>query len=149
MAKKRDIISINIDKLKPNEDNPRTIKNDRFEKLCQSIKEFPEMLNIRPIVADNDLKILGGNMRFQACKVLNFKKVPVIIVDDFNESQINQFVIKDNVSHGDWDYDSLGNDWDAQSLDDWGLNVWTNNDIEEIDEKPLNICESCGQKIRK
>tara|TARA_R100001440_G_scaffold32347_1_gene50944 strand:+ start:435 stop:884 length:450 start_codon:yes stop_codon:yes gene_type:complete len=149
LAKKRDIISINIDKLKPNEDNPRTIKNDRFEKLCQSIKEFPEMLNIRPIVADNDLKILGGNMRFQACKVLNFKKVPVIIVDDFNESQINQFVIKDNVSHGDWDYDSLGNDWDAQSLDDWGLNVWTNNDIEEIDEKPLNICESCGQKIRK
>lgn len=149
MAKKRDIISINIEKLKPNEDNPRTIKNDRFEKLCQSIKEFPEMLNIRPIVADNDLKILGGNMRFQACKVLNFKKVPVIIVDDFNESQINQFVIKDNVSHGDWDYDSLGNDWDAQSLDDWGLNVWTNNDIEEIDEKPLNICESCGQKIRK
>jgi ParB-like chromosome segregation protein Spo0J len=88
-------------------------------------------------------------MRFQACKVLEFKKVPVIIVDDFNESQINQFVIKDNVSHGDWDYDSLGNDWDAQSLDDWGLNVWTNNDIEEIDEKPLNICESCGQKIRK
>ena len=149
MAKKRDIVNINIDKLKPNEDNPRTIKNDRFEKLCQSIKEFPEMLNIRPIVADNDLKILGGNMRFQACKVLNFKKVPVIIVDDFNESQINQFVIKDNVSHGDWDYDSLGNDWDAQSLDDWGLNVWTNNDIEEIDEKPLNICESCGQKIRK
>lgn len=149
MAKKRDIININIEKLKPNEDNPRTIKNDRFEKLCQSIKEFPEMLNIRPIVADNDLKILGGNMRFQACKVLEFKKVPVIIVDDFNESQINQFVIKDNVSHGDWDYDSLGNDWDAQSLDDWGLNVWTNNDIEEIDEKPLNICESCGQKIRK
>ncbi len=149
MAKKRDIININIEKLKPNEDNPRTIKNDRFEKLCQSIKEFPEMLNIRPIVADNDFKILGGNMRFQACKVLEFKKVPVIIVDDFNESQINQFVIKDNVSHGDWDYDSLGNDWDAQSLDDWGLNVWTNNDIEEIDEKPLNICESCGQKIRK
>jgi len=149
LAKKRDIVNINIDKLKPNEDNPRTIKNDRFEKLCQSIKEFPEMLNIRPIVADNNLKILGGNMRFQACKVLNFKKVPVIIVDDFNESQINQFVIKDNVSHGDWDYDSLGNDWDAQSLDDWGLNVWTNNDIEEIDEKPLNICESCGQKIRK
>lgn len=149
MAKKRDIVNININKLKPNEDNPRTIKNDRFEKLCQSIKEFPEMLNIRPIVADNDLKILGGNMRFQACKVLNFKKVPVIIVDDFNESQINQFVIKDNVSHGDWDYDSLGNDWDAQSLDDWGLNVWTNNDIEEIDEKPLSICESCGQKIRK
>ena len=149
MAKKRDIVNINIDKLKPNEDNPRTIKNDRFEKLCQSIKEFPEMLNIRPIVADNDFRILGGNMRFQACKVLGFKKVPVIIVDDFNESQINQFVIKDNVSHGDWDYDSLGNDWDAQSLDDWGLNVWTNNDIEEIDEKPLNICESCGQKIRK
>ena len=149
MAKKRDIVNINIDKLKPNEDNPRTIKNDRFEKLCQSIKEFPEMLNIRPIVADNDFRILGGNMRFQACKVLEFKKVPVIIVDDFNESQINQFVIKDNVSHGDWDYDSLGNDWDAQSLDDWGLNVWTNNDIEEIDEKPLNICESCGQKIRK
>jgi|TARA_B100001027_G_C16171045_1_gene286999 ParB-like chromosome segregation protein Spo0J len=149
LAKKRDIININIEKLKPNEDNPRTIKNDRFEKLCQSIKEFPEMLNIRPIVADNDFKILGGNMRFQACKVLEFKKVPVIIVDDFNESQINQFVIKDNVSHGDWDYDSLGNDWDAQSLDDWGLNVWTNNDIEEIDEKPLNICESCGQKIRK
>jgi len=149
LAKKRDIVNINIDKLKPNEDNPRTIKNDRFEKLCQSIKEFPEMLNIRPIVADNDFRILGGNMRFQACKVLEFKKVPVIIVDDFNESQINQFVIKDNVSHGDWDYDSLGNDWDAQSLDDWGLNVWTNNDIEEIDEKPLNICESCGQKIRK
>lgn len=149
MAKKRDIVNINIDKLKPNEDNPRTIKNDRFEKLCQSIKEFPEMLNIRPIVVDNDFRILGGNMRFQACKVLEFKKVPVIIVDDFNESQINQFVIKDNVSHGDWDYDSLGNDWDAQSLDDWGLNVWTNNDIEEIDEKPLNICESCGQKIRK
>lgn len=99
-----------ISQIKVNPNNPRLIKDDKFEKLVKSIKEFPEMLDIRPIVVNSDMVILGGNMRFKACKEAGLKEIPVIIADNLSEAQQREFLIKDNVSGGEWDTDQL-NDW--------------------------------------
>ena len=111
-----------ISDIKPNPQNPRTIKDDNFKKLVQSIKDFPEMLDARPLVLNKDNVILGGNMRFKASKEAGLKEVPVKIVD-WSEEKQREFVIKDNVSGGDWDWDLLANEWDAEELDAWGLDL--------------------------
>lgn len=121
---------INIGKLKPNEENPRYIKEDKFNKLVKSIKEFPQMLDLRPIVVNSDYVILGGNMRYKACVEAGLKKVPVIVADNLTAMQENEFIIKDNVSGGDWDWDVLANEWDTAQLSDWGLDVFTGADVE-------------------
>ena len=126
-----EIIKISEVKLNPN--NPRLIKDDKFKKLVQSIKDFTEMLNIRPIVVNQDMIILGGNMRFKACKEAGLKEVPIIITD-LTEEQQKEFLIKDNVSGGEWDWDILANDWDVKKLEDWGLDGFP---FEE-EEKELN-----------
>ena len=108
-------------KLNPN--NPRLIKDDKFTKLVQSIKDFPEMLDIRPIVVNSDMVILGGNMRFKACKEVGLKEVPVIVADSLTQEQQREFLIKDNVSGGEWDWDLLANEWDSQHLEEWGLDI--------------------------
>ena len=110
-------------KLKLNPNNPRTIKDTNFNKLVNSIKEFPEMLEIRPIVVNSDLVVLGGNMRLRACKEAGLKEVPYIIADDLTEEKQRECVIKDNVSGGEWDWEILANEWDADSLLKWGLDV--------------------------
>lgn len=121
-------------KLKLNPDNPRTIKDTNFNKLVNSIKEFPEMLEIRPIVVNKDLVVLGGNMRLRACKEAGLKEVPYIIADDLTEEKQREFVIKDNVSGGEWDWEILANEWDAMELNEWGLDVPTFiEEEEEID----------------
>lgn len=112
---------VNDIKLNPN--NPRIIKDDKFKKLVKSIQEFPEMLDIRPIVVNSDMVILGGNMRFRACKEAGLKEIPVIIADNLSEEQQKQFLIKDNVSGGEWDWDMLANEWDVEQLDEWGLDL--------------------------
>ncbi len=117
-VKKVDIKSI---KLNPN--NPRLIKDDKFKKLVQSIKNFPEMLDIRPIVVNQDMIILGGNMRYKACQEAGLKEIP-IIVTDLTEEQQREFLIKDNVSGGEWDWDMLANEWEVEQLTEWGLDVW-------------------------
>jgi ParB-like chromosome segregation protein Spo0J len=115
-------IKTKLSEVKLNPNNPRLIKDDNFKKLVQSIKDFPEMLDIRPIVVNADMVILGGNMRFKACKEAGLKEVPIIVADNLTEEQQREFLIKDNVSGGEWDW-SLLNDWDSEQLEDWGLNV--------------------------
>jgi hypothetical protein len=112
-----------IGSIKPNPSNPRTIRDERFHKLVQSIKDFPEMLELRPIVTDADRVVLGGNMRLKACKAAGLKTVPVVVADHLTESQRREFIVKDNVGFGDWDWDALANEWDAGELAEWGLDV--------------------------
>jgi hypothetical protein len=112
-----------IEELRLNPDNPRFIKEDKYKKLLASIREFPEMLDLRPIVVDSEGIVLGGNMRLRACKEAGLKEVPVIYADQLTEEQKREFIIKDNVGFGEWDWDVLGNEWDLQALTDWGLDV--------------------------
>jgi hypothetical protein len=114
------IVKLSEVKLNPN--NPRLIKDDKFKKLVQSIKDFPEMLNIRPIVVNQDMIILGGNMRYKACKEAGLKEIP-IIKTDLTEEQQREFLIKDNTSGGEWDWEVLANEWDNEQLEEWGLDL--------------------------
>jgi hypothetical protein len=111
-----------VSQIKPNPNNPRLIKDDKFKKLVQSIKDFPDMLNKRPIVVNKDMIVLGGNMRLKACIEAGMKDVPVIVAD-WSEEQQREFIIKDNVSGGEWDWDILANEWDAKQVADWGLDI--------------------------
>ena len=114
---------VNISEVKPNPNNPRIIKDDKFAKLVQSIKDFPKMLEIRPIVVNADMIVLGGNMRLKACKEAGLKKVHIIKAEDLTEEQQREFIIKDNVSGGEWDWEQLANEWNSEDLDKWGLDV--------------------------
>jgi site-specific DNA-methyltransferase (adenine-specific) len=116
-------ITVKISEVKSNPNNPRIIKDDKFQKLVKSIKEFPEMLNIRPIVVNADMIVLGGNMRLKACKEAGLKEVAIIKAEDLTEDQQKQFIIKDNVGFGEWDWEDLANNWDAEQLTDWGLDI--------------------------
>jgi hypothetical protein len=119
-------------KIKLNPNNPRLIKDDKFKKLVQSIKDFPEMLDIRPIVVNADMIILGGNMRYKACVEAGLKEIPVIVADKLTEEQQREFLIKDNTSGGEWDWEMLANEWDAEQLEDWGLttpSIYNGEDI--------------------
>ena len=116
-------IKVKISEVKSNPNNPRIIKDDKFAKLVKSIKEFPEMLNIRPIVVNADMVVLGGNMRLKACKEAGIKEVSIIKADDLTDEQQKQFIIKDNVGFGEWDWEDLANNWDAEQLTDWGLDI--------------------------
>ena len=126
-------IKTKISEVKLNPNNPRLIKDDNFKKLVQSIKDFPEMLDIRPIVVNADMVILGGNMRFKACKEAGLKEVPIIIADNLNEQQQREFLIKDNVSGGEWDFEILANEWDTEQLEEWGLEIPSFEENEDFD----------------
>jgi DNA modification methylase len=117
------ITTTKLTDIKSNPNNPRIIKDDKFKKLVASIKEFPQMLSLRPIVVNDDMIVLGGNMRLKACKEAGLKEVPVIKASDLNEDQQKAFIIKDNVGYGEWDWDMLANEWDAEELVEWGLDV--------------------------
>ena len=112
-----------INLIKPNPNNPRIIKDDKFKKLVQSIKDFPQMLELRPIVIDENNIVLGGNMRLKACQELGLKDVPTIYAKDLTEDQKKEFIIKDNVGFGEWNWDDLANEWDAEQLTEWGLDL--------------------------
>ena len=129
-------MKLEINKLKPNKANPRIIKDKKFKKLIKSIKEFPEMLDLRPIVVDEDMTILGGNMRYKACIDAGLKEVPVTIAKGLTDAQKQEFIVKDNVGFGEWEWDMLANEWDSVQLAEWGLDVWENQDdvIEEEEE---------------
>lgn len=115
--------TISIKKLKPNPANPRTIKDDKFHKLVQSVKSFPEMLKLRPIVVNDQYEVLGGNMRLRACIEAGMKEVTIIRASELTEDQQREFIIKDNVGFGEWDMDALANEWDAKELQEWGLDL--------------------------
>jgi len=128
----------NITEIKANPKNPRIIKDDKFEKLVQSIKDFPEMLEKRPLVCftdtDKKLVVLGGNMRLKAAKEVGLKELPILLADDWTEEQKTQFLIKDNVGFGEWNWDELANEWDATNLEDWGLSIPNFNSNVNLDD---------------
>jgi len=106
-----------------NPNNPRIIKDDKFKKLVKSIEEFPEMLEKRPIIVNEDMIVLGGNMRLKACKEAGLKEIPIIKVTGWSEEKQKEFVIKDNSGFGEWDWDMLANEWDVETLEEWGLDI--------------------------
>lgn len=131
---------VKINEIKSNELNPRWIKDSKFEKLVKSIKEFPEMLELRPIVVDENMTILGGNMRYKACVEAGLKEIPIIIANKLSETQKKEFIIKDNIGFGEWDWDILSNEWNVDELNNWSLDVpkWEdvsfNTEIEDTGE---------------
>jgi hypothetical protein len=145
-------IKVNIAELKENPENPRYIKDSKFKKLVKSIKEFPEMLEKRPIVVDENMVVLGGNMRLRACKSAGLFEVWIDKAIGWTEEQKREFIVKDNVGFGEWDWDILANDWDASDVESWGLDVWQDPLDEEEDmqddtkeKDPKDICEYCGK----
>lgn len=124
--------TVPIGKIKANPNNPRTIKDDKFFKLVQSLKDLPEMAKVRPVVVNQDMVVLGGNMRLKAMKEAGWKEAPVEIVD-WDEDKQRQFIIKDNVGFGEWDWEMLANEWDAEQLDDWGLDIPAFDDPKELE----------------
>lgn len=114
---------VNIKEIKPNENNPRIISDYKFKNLVKSIKDFPEMLEKRPLVVDEDMVVLGGNMRLKALQQAGIKEVHVDIAKDWTDEQKKEFIIKDNLSFGEWDWDILSNEWETKELDDWGMQV--------------------------
>jgi hypothetical protein len=130
---------VNIQEIKNNENNPRIIKDYKFKQLVKSIKEFPEMLKLRPIVVNSEMIVLGGNMRLKACKEAGLKEVWILKADELTEQQQREFIVKDNVGFGEWDWDILANEWNNQQLEDWGLDlILTDDDLEEM-KNPNNI----------
>ena len=118
-----DIQVVKIKDINSNPNNPRVIKDDKFHKLCESIKAFPKMLELRPIVVNDDMVVLGGNMRLKALKHLGLTEAPVIKASELTEDQQRQFIIKDNAGFGEWDWDMLANEWNIEELEQWGLDV--------------------------
>ncbi len=129
-----------LSEIKPNPNNPRVLRDDRFAKLKQSIEEFPKMLALRPMVVDNDGVILGGNMRYRVLQDLGYKEIPdewVKRADELTEDEKRRFIIADNVGFGDWDWDELGNNWDQEELVEWGLEIpgWGEEEVEAEDDE--------------
>jgi hypothetical protein len=128
---------VKINEVKPNPKNPRLIKDEKFKKLVKSIQEFPDMLNKRPLIVFTDVDskyvVLGGNMRLKACKEVGIKEIPVIVADEWTEEQKAEFLIKDNVGFGEWDWDGLANEWDTEKLQDWGLDLPLDVSVEELE----------------
>jgi len=117
------VLKVKISDVKTNPKNPRLIKDDKFKKLVKSIQEFPQMLELRPIVVDENNIVLGGNMRLKACIEVGLKEVFIVKADDLTEQQKDEFIVKDNVGFGEWDWDILANEWDTEKLQDWGLSL--------------------------
>ena len=142
------IETIKVSEIVPNENNPRIIKEDKFKRLVESIKTFPEMLQVRPLVIDENNVVLGGNMRLKACIEAGLKDLPVIRCTNWSEERKSEFIIKDNVGFGEWDWNILANEWDVHPLVDWGLDVWETepeevegltdeDDVPEAPEEPI------------
>lgn len=113
---------VKVSQVKANPNNPRVIKDDKFRKLVKSLQDFPDMAKVRPIVVNTDMIVLGGNMRLKAMKEAGWKEVPVEVVD-WPEDKQREFIIKDNVGFGEWDWEMIANEWDAEQLTDWGLDI--------------------------
>ena len=137
-----------IQEIKSNPNNPRICKDHKFKQLVKSIQDFPQMLELRPIVIDENNMVLGGNMRLKACLEAGLTDVPVIHANNLTEAQKKEFIIKDNISFGEHDWDALANEWNIIELDEWGLDIpaFANNDIEEPKDnaKGGKTCPNCG-----
>lgn len=160
-AKKKQPMII-ISSLKENQNNPRFITGEKFEKLVKSIRDFPQMMELRPIIVDENNVIQGGNMRFKALQELKYKEIPDTWVKqgkDLTPEQWREFVIKDNVGFGEWDWDALANEWDTEELKDWGLDIhnWaagvdennmTDEDVDIMEDfDPIGIAKDCQRVV--
>ena len=114
---------VKLSDIRPNPNNPRVIKDDKFKKLVKSITDFPQMLELRPIVVNDEMIVLGGNMRLKALEHLGIEETFIIKASDLTQKQEQEFIIKDNVGYGEWDWDQLANEWDVEDLDEWGLDL--------------------------
>jgi len=136
------IKKVSITEVKPNGSNPRIIKDPKFKQLVQSIQEFPEMLELRPIIVNSDMVILGGNMRYKACMDAGIKEIPIMIADSLDEAKQKEFIVKDNVGFGEWDWDIVNSEWDASNLEEWGLDLPEYTDTEvEAEEDDFEVAE--------
>ena len=140
----------NIAEIKETLNNPRLIKDNKFKLLVKSIKQSPWMLNLRPIVVDETMTILGGNMRLRACKAVGMFEVPVYIATGLTQAEKKEFIIKDNVGFGEWDWDIIANEWDLQELIEWGVDLPVYDlplDDEDLKNKnnDKEVCELCGK----
>lgn len=131
-------------KLRKHPDNPRIIKDDKFYKLVESIKKNPEFLEKKPIVVNEDMKVLAGNMRLRALEHLGIKEVLVDIAEGWSEEKQSNFVIIDNSHYGEWDYNMLSNEWNIEDLKNWGVDIPTPLDFEEEKEEKVK-CDCCGK----
>lgn len=169
----RDIKLIKISELKVNEDNPRYINDAKFTLLKRSIENFPEMLTLRPIIVNHENVVLGGNMRLRAAADLGLTEIPVIQAGDLTPKQQREFIIKDNVSFGKWDWDLITNEWSEKELSEWGMsgpaafdpNLSPATDYSDVSDDDMNkakqsmdaniaksekievICPSCGEEF--
>jgi hypothetical protein len=132
---------VNIDEIRPHEDNPRIIDTYKFNSLLESLKEFPDMLEARPIVVDNQGRVVAGNMRYLACKELGYSEVPVKVVE-LPDDKIRELMVKDNVSYGEWDYSVLEKDWNMDLFDKWLGN-------QSIDYSALGEYEDLDNKVNQ
>jgi hypothetical protein len=139
--KQINILPCKISEVKSNPNNPRIIKDDKFKKLVKSIQEFPQMLELRPIVVNAEMVVLGGNMRLKACKEAGLKEVPIIMADELTEEQQKEFIVKDNVGFGEWDWDVLANEWDAVQLEEWGLDGFPFEEVTELEAEEDDYTE--------
>jgi DNA modification methylase len=137
---------MNINEIKPNPNNPRIIKDIKFKQLVKSIQDFPQMLELRPIVIDENNMVLGGNMRLKACIEAGLTDVPVIHANNLSEEKKKEFIVKDNVGYGEWDWDDLANNWDAQELTDWGLDI-PNFDVNNLEAEEDDFAVPDGGTI--
>ena len=145
--------TVNISKIKPNEGNPRFITDIKFKKLIKSIKEFPEMIEIRPLVIDENMVVLGGNMRLKALKSAGLFEIPVHQIKGWSEDKKLEFIIKDNLAFGEWDWDIIANSFETSVLKGWGMDLpvfepidFGNNDqIETPEKKESETCKHCGK----
>ena len=137
-----------INEIKPNPNNPRIIKDVKFKQLVKSIQDFPQMLELRPIVIDENNMVLGGNMRLKACIEAGLTDVPVIHANNLSEDKKKEFIVKDNIGYGEWEWDALANEWNIEDLDNWGLDIpaFANNDIEQPKDNAIGgkTCPNCG-----
>jgi ParB-like chromosome segregation protein Spo0J len=136
-----EVLKVKISEIKPNPKNPRLIKDEKFKKLVKSIKDFPQMLELRPIVVDENNIILGGNMRFKALKEAGYTEVSIVRANDLTDVQKDEFIVKDNVGFGEWDWDVLANEWNAEKLDEWGLDVPIFKEHEEIEPSGYDLTQ--------
>ncbi len=138
--------------IKPNKDNPRVIKDERFKKLVNSIKEFPKMMRLRPIVVDDDNMVLGGNMRLRALQQLGYTEIPdewVAKADDLTEEEIKRFIIVDNVGFGENDMDMLANEWNLEDLDNWGMDIKDLKIGTEVEEDEVPEVDEESEPVSK
>jgi len=127
------IKKVKVTEVISNANNPRLIKDDKFRKLVKSIQEFPDMLNVRPLVVNKDMVVLGGNMRLKAIKEAGIKEINIEIVD-WSEDKQKEFIIKDNASFGEWDWSDLANNWDSEELTDWGVDIIGFSNVQDLGE---------------